>query len=258
MARAMWKASLEIGDASLPVKLYAAAEDRGVHFRLLHRDDHTPVQQRMVDREGEEVAPEATRRGLEVEPGVFVALDAEDFAAAEPEASRRIEVTRCVPRGSIDLAWFERPYYLGPDGDPAAYFALAAALDETGRRGIARWTMRRKRYFGALEARGPYLALVSMRAADAVIGADQLERPGGPALRAAERKLAEQLVATLDAPFDADALRDEHRERVLALIEAKAQGRTFEVERPPARRAPADLVDALRSSLRAARERRVA
>lgn len=259
MARAMWKASLRIGDLELPVKLYAAVEDRGVRFRLLHREDHVPVTQRMVHpASGEEVPREETRRGLELEKGTFVILSPEELAEAEPEPSRAIEITRFVPREAVDPGWYRRPYLLGPDGSAEAYSALSRALAESGRRGVAHWVMRRKRHFGVLSPRAGHLALVAMNPPREVVAADQLVRPGGATVQKSERRLAEQLVSTLDAPFEPERLRDEHRERLRDLVAAKAEGRTVEFEEPPARRAAPDLSDALRESLRGAKERRVA
>jgi len=259
MARAMWKAVLSLGDVEVPVKLYAAVEDRGIHFRLLHAKDHVPVVQRMVDPStGEEVPKGHERRGLEVEPGVFVVLDPGDIAEVEPKPSRIIEVTRVVPRAAVDVGWFRRPYLLGPDGKDADYCALARALADAEQVGIARWVMRSTRYVGALAAHGPHLALVTMLSADEVVSADQLARPEGPTISKAERKLAEQLVSALDAPFDPAMLRDEHRERVQELIDAKAKGKKITFERAPRRKAPTDLGDALRASIRAAKERREA
>jgi DNA end-binding protein Ku len=256
MARAMWKAELKIGDASLPVKLYAAVTDRDVRFRLLHAKDRTPVQQRMVDpRDCHEVQPTEIRRGLEVEKGVFVVLREDEVRSVIPEPSRAIEVTQFVPRGSIDLGWYERPYWLGPDDSEQDYFALAAALAETERLGIAHWVLRGKRYFGALEARDQRLSLVSMHSADEVVSADQIERPSGSTITKGEQQLAEQLVAALDERFDPKVLHDDYRERVEKLIAAKAEGRQFAVEEAPPPSAPSDLRDALRQSLRAAKER---
>lgn len=260
MARAMWKAQLALGDVEIPVKLYAAVQDRDVHFRLLHAKDRVPVKQRMVDpRSGEEVAPEAVRRGVEIDSGLFVVLGDDDLAAAEPEASRTIEVRRFVPRAAIDLSFYARPYFLGPDGAQACadYFALAAAIGDGERVGVAHWVMRKKRSFGALVARGPHLALVTLRSADEVVAAGQLPQPGGSEIRAAERALAEQLVAALDAPFDPAQLRDEYRERVEALIEAKAAGRKPKLPKEAAPPKPSgDLAAVLKRSLAAAKESR--
>ena len=257
MVRAMWKASVRIGERTLPVKLFAAVSDRDVHFRLLHRKDRVPVRQRMIEPDtGREVAREEVLLGVEVEKGVFVVLRRDEVASVRPAPSRTIAVTRFVPREAIDPARYERPYFLGPDGSEAAYFALAAALAESGRCGIASWTMRGTSYFGSLEPRGPHLALVALHAADEIAQASDLVHPGGPATSSAERKLAEQLVATLDQRFEPELLRDEYRARVGAFVAAKAEGKSFEIEEARAPRASADLRDALRRSLAAAKERR--
>jgi DNA end-binding protein Ku len=169
--RAMWKASLELGKLRIPVKLYGGVEERKIRFRLLHAKDRVPVVQRMVDpRSDEEVPAGEIRRGVEVEPGVFVVVAPEEQeSSAQPKASRAIDVMRVVPRDALDIAWFERPYYLGPDGASADYFALAKVLAEGAQVGIARWVMRGKRYFGALEPREEHLALIAMRSADEVV-----------------------------------------------------------------------------------------
>ena len=257
--RAMWKASLEFGDVAVPVKLYAAAEDRDVHFRLLHAKDKAPVEQRMVDPRTEEpVEPDAIRRGVQLEPGVFVVLDDDELDALAPEPSRAIEVTRFVPAGAIDYAWYSRPYYLGPDGSASDYAALAAALRDSGLRGVARWAMRGRRYFGALAVHGDVLALIALRPAEEVVEAQDLERPDGKAVSAAERKLAEQLVAALDAPFDPDALRDEYRDRVLEYVAAKAKGKRVRTPRESLPKPVTDLSQALERSLATAKKRRAA
>lgn len=259
MARAMWKASLVTGDAAIPVKLYSAVEDKGVHFRLLHQRDHVPVEQRMIDpKTGQEVSREHIVRGLELERGLFVVLRDEELEALRPKPSRDIAVTRVVARSAIDPSWFHRPYYLGPDGQTADYFALSRVLEQEDWAGIAHWVMRSKRYHAALVGRGGHLALLSLFSADEVVSADQLSAPGGPPLRKEERALAEQLVASLDAPFDPSALEDEWRERVLELIEAKAKGKRLALPKAKRPHASEDLSAALRQSLKKAKGARVA
>ena len=259
-ARAIWKAVLRLGEATLPVKLYSAVEGRGVHFRLLHAKDRVPVEQKMVHPEtGEPVPYEDTRRGWEAEPGTFVVLDDEDLAAAEPEPSRDVEVTRFVPPETIDHRWYDRPYFLGPDGDETAYAALARALAESGREGVARWTMRKKSYLGALVPEDGRLALVTLRPAAEGISAEELEAPSGRKLDAREKKMARQLVAALAGDADLSELRDEYRERVLELVAAKAEGKAAEVK-PIRRKKPpkGSLADVLEASLEQARGGRAA
>jgi DNA end-binding protein Ku len=252
----MWKASLEFEDVRVPVKLYAAAEDRDVQFRLLHAQDGVPVQQRMVDRStGEEVAQEDVQRGLELERGVFVVMKPREVEVASPEPSRSIELLRFVPPPALDSSWYQRPYFLGPDASAQDYGALLRALGETGLCGIARWTMRGRRYFGALEARDSHLALIAMRSADEHLAAPALPEPD-KSIRESERALAKQLVGALEGRFDPDVLRDEYRERVLALVAAKAKGRSY---RPRKEAVPSEIRDlqrALKQSLRASRGKR--
>jgi DNA end-binding protein Ku len=255
----MWKASLAMGDLALPVKLYAAVEDRDIHFRLLHARDSVPVKQEMVDpRSGEEIAGEDVRHGLEIENGVFVILSEEEIDSVEPPESHDIEVTRFVPASAVDASWYRRPYWLGPDGEDEDYFALARALRESGRVGIARWVMRKQRYTGVLAPHGDHLSLVTLHDASDVVTVGELAPAGGPAVGKGERRLAEQLVSALDAPFEPDALHDEYRERVRALIDARAKGRKFEMPKEAVSKPRPDLEDALRESLKAAKERHVA
>ena len=255
-ARAIWKGVIRFGAVRVPVKLYSAVQDRGVHFRLLHAADRVPVEQRMVHGgTGDEVPHEQVRKGYEVERGMFVVLEDEDLDTLEPEASREIEVLRFLPRGGISHQWYDRPYWLGPDGDEEAYFALALGLRRSGREGVARWVMRKKDYVGALRAEGEHLILNTLRHAEEVVVADELPAPGGRALDPKELQLAEQLVSALADRFDPKQYHDEYRERVHELVAAKAEGQTVAFEPYEERKRPRSLARALEASLRAAKER---
>jgi DNA end-binding protein Ku len=249
-ARAIWKGSLRLGRDCIPIKLYSAVQDRVVHFRLLHDADKMPVKQRLVDPETDEIVEfkDASRAYLTPERTLVLLRD-EELAELEPAPSRDIELSRFVPVGSIDHRWFERPYYLGPDGRGDDYLALVEALRSAKREGVAHWVMRKKEYRGALRVSGGCLALIALRSAEETIPATALEAPEGEALSDKEIAMAQQLLSILEAKFDPKQFRDEYRHRLLELIEAKAKGKT--VRRPAARavRPSANLVEALRASL---------
>lgn len=253
-ARAMWKAKLAVGKHEVGVRMYAAVEDRSIHLHLLHRQDGVRVRQRMADATtGRTVEPGQFRRGIEVERGRFVVLTDGELATLEPEPSRRIEILRFVPVAALDHRWYERPYYLGPDaGQRDDYFALVAALEQTGREGLARWSMRNREYLGALRLHAGYLALVSLRHADDVLVAKDLEPPAGRALEAKERELASKLIGALSGEFEHEQYRDEYRERVLELVAAKQHGRKLPLRRFRPEPAADSLVAALQRSLKSA------
>ena len=251
-ARAIWKAVVALDDMELPVKLYSAVEDRRVHFRLLHAADRHPVEQRMVHpRTGDVVPPTEFRRGLErPSAGTLTILDADELEKAQPEPSRVIEITRFVPTDSIGMAWYERPFYLGPDGSvDEDYFALAEALADLRREGVARWTMRKNRYVGALRSTGGYLVLTTLRFAGEVVESEELGAPEGPEPSAKERKMAGQLMKLLEGHFEAADFENHYRARVRELIESKAAGQTIALRRPVPRPATPDLSAALSRSL---------
>lgn len=235
-ARVMWKARLRFRELTIPVGFYAAAQDRNVHFHLLHATDGVRVQQRMVDpRTGEEVPPSERRKGVEFERGRFVLLRDEELEGLEPKASRDVALGPFVPRGTLDHRWYERPYWLGPDGPATEYHALAKVLADEQLDGFARWVMRKRSYAGALRAHEGHLLLFSLRHAGEVISTRDLGSPSGRAADPKELRLAEQLVAALADEFDPTAFADEYRGRVLSLIEAKRSGKRVEraKEAPP-------------------------
>lgn len=257
MARAIWKGRITFGDIDVPVKLYSAVQDRSIHFRLLDAKRHEPITQQMVDPESGEVVEYAQiRRAVETGAGELVMVDEEELAELEPEPSRTIEITRFVPPDDVAHLWYDRPYFLGPDDSAGDYFALAKALGKQEVEGIARWVMRKKEYVGALRADGDYLMLITLRHAGEVTPASELSPPGGRELDKRELEMAKRLVAAMEDDLDLAAYRDEYRDRVMELVEAKAAGKVVKFPKAPAKKAEPSLADALEKSLASAKKRR--
>lgn len=267
-ARAIWKGVITFGAISVPVKLYSAVEDRHVHFKLLHKKDQSPVKQAMVNPETDEVVPyDQIRRAYHTGEGEQVLFTQEELSSIKPDAqfdggcdkadkdkankkSREIDILKFLPQKEIDHRWYERPYYLGPDGSEDRYAALTEALALSEREGLAHWVMRKKEYYGALRLYQGYLMLMTLRYADQVVPASELEPPKGKALDKRELEMARQLINMLDAEFEPEEYQDDYRHRVLELIEKKQQGKR--VPRSPARKKKPseDLSQALEASLK--------
>ena len=249
-ARAIWKGRLELGKEKVPVKMYTAVQDRTVHFRLLDKETLQPVHQRIVRKtDGAEVKKEERRKAFALDPARAVMLTPKELDELEPETSREIELCRFVAPSVLSDQWYDRPYYLGPDGDTKRYFALAEAMAERKVLGIGRWVMRQKRYVGALTVLDGYLMMVTLRRAEQVL---EMPEVNAPRADAKELKLATRLVEEISGDFDPGLWQDEYHERVCKLIEAKRRGRKIDLHAPRRKRATGSLADQLRRSLSSA------
>jgi DNA end-binding protein Ku len=250
-ARPMWKAEIKIGATKVPVKLYAAVNDQRVRFHILDKNK-TRVKQHMISPEnGEEVATNEIQKGYEIEPGKFVILTEDDLDSLVPEASKEIEISGFVATDKISQQYYDRPYYLGPDGNISDYFALAEALSKREREGIASWVMRNKAYTGALRADNGYLMLYTLRGADEVINSSALPKPAGRAPTQKEVGLAKHLIAMLEGEFDASEYKDEYRERLLEFVKRKAKGRAPKLTAVKTKKQTTSLDSALAKSIAA-------
>jgi len=249
-ARAIWKGNLKINSTKVPVKLYSALQDQTVRFHILDEHSKTRVKQHMIDPEtSEEVPNEEIQKGFEVEPGTFVILDEKELESLEPKPSREIEITKFVPPAEIAPEYYDRPYYLGSDGDETAYFALAEALRNKEKEGIAHWVMRKQPYVGALRAEGDYLILLTLRNAEEVLSAKDLPRPAGRAPDKKELAMAKQLVEMLKGEFDPKEYKDEYRERVKEFVQKKARGHAPKLRLVKTKRKAASLDTILAKSI---------
>src|SRR5262245_10104228 len=255
VARAMWKADLALGEIKVPVKLYAAVQDAKVHFRLLHAADHAPVKQQMVDSETEQPVPsEELKRAVALDRGVYVLLTEEEQAALTPKPSRLISIEQVLAAGAVDERWFDRPYYLGPDGDDEGYFALAEALKKREAIGVAHWVLRNKRYVGALQASGGHLLLDTLRYAQEIVEVAAVKPGANRAPDKREIALAEQLIGALEDRFDASEVRDEYQDQLKAMIVAKSAGVVVRFPKAPKREQPDSLLASLQASLKSRRK----
>ena len=259
MSRAIWKGIIQLGKHEIGVKMYSAVQDRAVHFHMLHKRDHAPVEQHIVRKDnGKDVPKAEIRKAFAVSKGTAVILEPEELEKLVPPESRDINICRFVAPSLLGDQWYDRPYYLGPDGDASAYFSLAQALQRKNVIGIARWVMRKKRYVGALSSLDGYLTISTLRRADQVLTFAGIEPSKTVAPQANELKLGEQLVASIASDFDPEQWRNEYRQRLCRLIEAKARGEKLEPARPKKRAVQGSLAESLRASIAAAREKKVA
>jgi DNA end-binding protein Ku len=250
--RTIWKGYIHFGDTDVPVKLHTAVKEDRMQFHLLHRRDRVKLHQQMVCAYEKVPVPLAEQaKGFELEERRYILVDPAELEQTEPESSRMIEVHEFVKTEQIDPIFLERVYYLEPDTLLKGYNALVGALQEMAVEGICTWSMRKRSYLGALQARGKILRLHTLRYADEVISAKSLELQKF-SLSEKELKIGGDLINQLTVPFQPEKFKNEHQKKLQNLIDKKARGERIAILRPRAmkRTAPDKLLQALEASLK--------
>jgi DNA end-binding protein Ku len=254
MPRPMWSGSLSFGLVNVPVKLMSATRDLGVHFNQLHEKDKARIEVRRVcTAEKAEVPWEEVARGYELESGEVIMLTDEELDAADPKKTRTIDIEGFVDLEEIDPIYFDHPYFLVPDSNEAAvraYHLLREVMENSGRVAIARFVLRTKEYLVAVRPRGNAISLTTMRFHDEVRSPDDVGIGKLPKAKKAQTDQAVKLIKSLQRDFDPANYDDEHRKRLLAIIQRKRKGQEIEIPaEPEAPAAVPDLMAALEASI---------
>ena len=231
----IWKGYIHFKDIGVAVKLHNAVREERIQFHLLRKRDKVRLRQQMICAyEKQSVPPEEQCKGFEVEEGKYVIVDPEELEQTASESSRMIEVHEFVKTEQIDPFFLDRLYYLEPDNPEIhgkGYNALVRALKELRVEGICTWTMRKRSYLGALQARGKMLRLNALRYADEVVPAASLGLRD-VSLSEKELKIGGLLIEKLTAPFEPQKFENEHQKKLLEMIEKKARGEKVVVLAP--------------------------
>jgi DNA end-binding protein Ku len=251
--RPIWKGAISFGMVTIPVKLYSATESKDVRFRLLHRDDGAPIEEkRFCTADGKEVAWGDLVRGFEVAKGEYVVLDPEEIDEAKPESSTTIDIGDFVPGEEIDPVYFEKSYFIEPTDVGAKPFSLLKqALEETERVALARVTIRTRERLATLRAYDDTLILETMFWPDEIRSTGALDLPEGSKakVRAKELQMARSLVESLADRFRPETYPDAYRQALEELIEHKMRGETRNAKRRKPQPKVIDLMEALKASV---------
>jgi DNA end-binding protein Ku len=252
-ARATWKGFLKISLVNIPIKVFPATESSGtIAFNQLHGECQTRIQQkRWCPHCNREVPNTEIVKGYEFEKGQYVVLSEEDFSKVRPASTRIIDLVQFADEASIDPMYVDRTYYLAPDG-PVAADAFAVMRDGMkGKVGVGKLALYGREYLVAVRPQGRGIVMYTLHHAAEIRGMDAVEELNSVAakVKPEEIKLARQVIDTFDAPLDLSNYKDEYREGLQQIIDAKIAGReivTPEVEAPAK---VVNLMDALRKSL---------
>jgi DNA end-binding protein Ku len=261
MPRAMWSGSISFGLVNIPVKVHAAIHEHTVHFHQVDKRSGSRIRyDKVAEKTGKEVPNQDIELGYEVSKGRLVIVDPDEVEELRPRTTRTIDITDFVDLAEVDPVYYNRTYWLAPDGEAARhpYGLLQAAMEDRGRVGVGMVVMRNKQYLAAIRPRDGALAMSTMRFADEVVAKSSIDaipsRLSKPDTK--EMRLAKQIIDGLAGPWKPEQYRDTYTEEVRKLVQAHDKGRELVIEEAPAAQANVvDLMSALEATVAAARGR---
>jgi len=224
--RSIWKGSVAFGLVNVPVKVYAATEEKDVRFRQVHAKDGGRIRyKRVCEIDGETVEYADIAKAYESDDGQTVILTDEDFAQLPSSSSREIEVSSFVPADQIDPLYFDKSYYLEPASTSTkAYVLLLRTLEETDRIAIVNFALRQKTRLAVLRVRDDVLVIQTLLWPDEVRAAEFASLDESVSIKPAELKMASMLVDSFADDFRPEDYTDDYRVELQQLIDAKLEG----------------------------------
>src|SRR5438067_560256 len=190
VARSIWSGSVSFGLVNIPVKVFSAVRPHDVRFHQLAPDGSRIHYNRVSEKTGRTVDYDKIRRAFETSRGKYVVFAPGELEQLQPQSTKTIDIEDFVELEAIDPIYFERTYYLAPDGDAAAkgYALLTSVMNDRGRVGIGKVVMRDKQYLAAIRPYGPGLALSTMLFSDEVVEPSEINTLRGGKARVTARE----------------------------------------------------------------------
>jgi DNA end-binding protein Ku len=251
--RPTWKGYLKVSLVTIPVRVYPATESAAtISFNQLHAECQTRIQQkRWCPHCEREVSNAELAKGYEFEKGRYVVVSEEDIQKVRVESTRVIDLQQFTDETSIDPIYVDRAYYLAPDGPMAGSAFSVMREGMAGKAGIGKVALYGREYLVAIRPQKKGLVMYTLHHDAEIRSIDQIEELSSlPAkVKPEEMKLAKQVIATFDGELNLKDYKDEYREGLRQIIDAKIAGEEIvapEVQEPPK---VVDLMEALRRSL---------
>src|SRR6266566_2884430 len=252
-ARATWKGYLKVSLVNIPIKVFPATESSAtISFNQLHGECNNRInQKKWCSHCAREVPNSEIVKGYEYEKGRYVVLSEEDFENVRTESTRVIDLVQFADESSIDPMYVDRTYYLAPDGGVATDAFAVMREGMKGKVGVGKLALYNREYLVAVRPHGKGIVMHTLHHAAEIRGMDQVEELNSvpTKVKPEEIKLAKQVISTFEAPLNLKDYKDEYREGLQEIIDAKIAGR--EVVAPQVAEPPkvVNLMEALRKSL---------
>lgn len=252
--RAIWKGAISFGLVTIPIRLHSAIEEKSFKFNQLHSKDQGRIKyKRACAVCGEEVSWDEIVKGYEYEKDHYVVLtDDEIDAGVNPV--RSIDILKFVPHEQIDPIYFQRSYYMSPDGvGVKAYKLLTKALTDDDRVAIAKVAFRDKEHLATLRVRDGVFVLETMYWPDEIRAAEFEELEEEVEFRDQELAMAKSLIDNMTGEWDTEEFTDHYREKLESLVQKKVDGKEIIAIEETGTGKVLDLIEALKASVEASK-----
>ncbi|MGA2144380.1 MAG: Ku protein [Bryobacteraceae bacterium] len=250
MAASVWKGQLTFGLVSFPIRLFSAGRSETISFNQLHKADNSRIRQVTYCQAEDKPVPRTELvKGYEYEKDRYVVIDDEDIKKVAPKTAKVMEILEFVKAEQVDPVYLESSYYVAPDeGGEKPYALLFQALRESKYYGLAKVAMHNREHIIVLRPGAKGILSHTMFYQDEIRQVEEF-RTDTTLVKEKELEMAKMLISSLEAEFEPQKYRDEYRENLRQMIEAKIAGRSV-VETPAAQVAPViDIMEALKKSL---------
>jgi len=211
------------------VKAFSAVRDHEVHFHQLDKKSGARVRYVKVSgKSGDPLDKDDIEMGYEVRKGKYVTFSRSEIDELQPASTRTLDVSDFVALDDVDPIYYERTYWLVPDGEGAAraYRLLLAAMEDEQRVGIGTVVMRNKQYLAAVRPLDGALAMSTLRFDDDVVAKSEIDGiPRKAKVDAKERKLASQIIDALASDWKPSRYKDTYTDELRKRIERKEKGK---------------------------------
>ncbi len=187
----------------------------------------------------------------------------EDLEKVPLKTVRSIEIeqfTKAEKDGAA-VKFVKSAYYVEPDKvGRKAFYLLKSVLEDEGLTAICKVVIKDREALSALDPFGETMLLTTLHWPDEIRSIKELDLPEEDFdFKPAEKAMAKQLVSAMTGEFDPAQYKDEYRQALENVIQAKVEGKeTVEIEQPEESGKLIDLMAALEASVKSAKDARAA
>lgn len=249
-----FKGGLSFGLVYIPIMLQSSIKNNDISFNMLDKKTMSRVKyvKTCVDCDDREVKQKDIVKGYQYEKDKYVVLEDEDFEKIKTKKDKNITIEAFVNAEEIDPMYYDRPYYVVPNGAEKAFQILLLAMEKGNKVAIAKTVLGTKECLIAIRCKNGQMLLNTLFFQEEV-----LKNPAKIDLKeidetklTKELKMAKSIIDSMTTKFKPEKYKDEYREKLMNAIEKKIKGKQIHKARERKETKVINLMDALKKSLK--------